>query len=382
MQIAKRIGIGFVATLAGFEIKNIVIYMKLGSQYGLTGLILLILMILLTTYLRQTILMVNNSTKEGLIGLIRRNNVSAHLFYYSIIITDIFALYASLIGVSVILTLTYRAHWLYYSLTLLSLVWLITVKPKTITHKVLQVLSYFSLLLLIYIVLFTANINTIFREPKLGVHVEYFDLLALWGALATPYTIVLKSINEKNDYLSIYVGCLSSILMGLAVVSIGTAYLYPVREFTISGFLKPILLLGESFLGVYVFGLAVIAFMTTTSILVSIRFLNKELFRKSEEHTAVKFYLIIVGLLLTYMIECFISKTIRQERLYITIIVSSSAMIGVFFTATLIVIAWVCYMLYKMYKARIYLVNMIYLTLMTLFSSILSTLGLLDAFCW
>ncbi len=373
----KTLGPGFIAALSGFEITNIVVFMRLGAVYGFSGFIIAALMILPLTYLQQVILLAINMPNENILVFLKKHRLLSLVFCYTISSAGLFTAYANLIGISIILSIIYGSYWIHYAILFIAIIWLVLSKT-TLTSRILKILSFASLFLLVYVALFILNASKLIKKPLAFEPIGYFDLLALWGASAAPYSIIIQMVDKESNYESIYAGALTTTIISISVASIGFIYLYPANTFIVADSLKPIFLFGRLTLIVYSIGLCSVVFLTLTSIYTASRIMTEEIScAKTIRMDAIFNYMLLLGVFLTFIIE-HLTLVREEEVLYTSLIISSSAIIGVLFTGPLIVITLFYTISWLKCRENIYLVNMIYLLVLTIFSTIIGVMGLID----
>ena len=379
-NIIKYIGPGFIATLAGLEITNVVIFTKIGAVYGITGFIIATLMVLPLTYLQQVIQLPIITTGNSIFLYLRRKKPRLWLFTLTTIyIASIITLLVNIIGLAIILSILIGGSWAYYSMLITTVIWAIY-SNSDIKGKVNTVLSLLSIFLIIYVALFIIHLPTILSRPIVLEKIGFFDILALWGAAASPYSLLMIG-ESREDLKGIYVGSVALALIGIAIASVGYIYLYPSPYFTIGDSIKPLYSLGVIPTIIYIIGisssvlLAGLAILSTCkSMLIKILITRKPpKLASSVENTIA--HLVIANIIVTIVFARIMGTT--NYRLYTNIILVGTATIGLLFTLSLIGITY----FYRSHREGgiLFKFNTIYLYVITIISLILSFLGMIEA---
>lgn len=371
-------GHGFLAAIAGIEITNIVVFTKLGAVYGVLGFLLTIIFVLPIAYLQQLVIIPRKIYGRSLLDeLYLTSQRNYKLYLYTIYLSSILTLIINIIGISIIFSIIIGSKWIYYGLLFIVLIWILDNMWKS--KKIDKFFLILSMVLMIYIVLFIFELpilKTISIEG-LGEKLSYIDLLALWGAAAAPYSLIIQDLGDE-DYTSIYAGALSSIFIGISIAFVAYASMYPLSRFNIvhtlipfyrfSGYIVPIYALG-------VFGSVVLA---SISIVLTLKIIFRRLRAKIMSDTDLIEHLLLALIISTIPLIIFFK--VNDLMLYTEALIYGSMMIGFIFSIT--ILSLFMYYLYRSLNDRqpILIFNTIFLGILTMISIILSVNAIIEAF--
>ncbi len=199
MSFIKRLGKGFIATMSGIEITNIGMYIVIGQNTGYLSLLFISLMFIPIIYIQQIITMITLMEKKRFHELI--GTLSYGRIYYGLIyIASVLILFINLYILSLIIKNILNIHWLYiYQLILISS-FVLAFNNRFRNYE--KILIYLSTLLLIYVFAAILSIyHNGFKSDVIKPYISGFILLALWGAVSSPYSLVLQELTKEIDDL-------------------------------------------------------------------------------------------------------------------------------------------------------------------------------------
>ncbi len=203
-----------MATLSGIEVTNIGLYLVVGRYYGYLGLILIAVLFIPMIYLQETISYLKSINNKVVPG-----GVSGFSYYVSALIGSIFILlinsyvYASLLNslfhVPVLATLFFY----------LLLIFAIS-NNENVNKRLLELFIYGSLFLTTYIILalLTVYIRGFPHEQPV-VYPSVYVLIALFGALSSPYSLVIQE--DSNKLSDLLISYFYGVLVGVAIGILG-----------------------------------------------------------------------------------------------------------------------------------------------------------------
>jgi len=378
----KVIGPGFIAAVSGFELTNIIMFTKFGAAYGYLGFLLVIISMLPLTYLQQVISLPIMLFKESFIDYLKRLRSSIwYVVISSVIVSSLITLIINIIGLSVVLSQLTRFHWLVYALALFSLSWVIS-SNTILSEKAFKILSLLSLLLLVYIPVLVLNIKSLIETDNIVyTSISFIDLLALWGACAAPYSLIVQALGEEEDFSSIYVGLVVSVLIGFTIASTGYIFLYPSKSFVLTDSIVPIITYGPLALFAYVIGLSSSVLLASVTIVMTSSLLYAEVLRLNKNNINISSYVNHTILFLIFM-TLLVAMVMHVDNvsLYTDIVILGSGIIGVMFTIPIIGLLAHYLHLYKTVTSskKLLLINILYIMAIIMISIVLSILGLIE----
>ncbi len=322
-----------------------------------------VIFLLPIAYLQQTILLPQMTFGTRFSTLLLRENRKLYLWYvYTIYLASILTLIINIIGISFILSIVYGSKWIYYALLLTTLLWTIDeARLKSLT----KIFTALALALAIYIALFVVELPLVVSRIKLVTYtIDFIDLMALWGAAAAPYSLLLQEL-EEDSYESIYIGTIFSILIGISISFVAYTTLYPCREFTIASTLEPFSRLGEVVKQLYLLGLLGSVVVSSLSILYTLKIalrLGGRVGGKGVQLSVVD-YTMIALVASTIPIAILFGAT--NTILYTKIILYGSMFIGFLFSLTLVSITILYLRIARKTGLSIYYVNTFFLSILT-----------------
>lgn len=324
MKPLRRLGIGYIATISGIEFTNIALYFVIGSYYGLFGIILIAILMLPIIYLQEFITYLSVKKKSDMYSLMR-NYVRrvAPIYYVSIYVSSSLIAFINLYVLSTIYSNIFGGSWLGYMLLLIISLHLIGTRNSHIP-RFEKILVYLSVFLTLYLVsavrLMVMNGFSISftRSHELTPYV----LIALFGALASPYSLVLQEDSRNSDDLLL--GYFYGVLIGSSIAITGY-FIYSSGGFSILSLLQA---MNNDMLTIYLImaGLSATVFLATLSV---IR-VNQIIFRRlspSSSH-GVHGYMDLFTLILFSIILSLYSRF--SSYTVINAVVDMSFIVGVF----------------------------------------------------
>ncbi len=374
-DLKKLFGHGFLASVAGIEITNIIVFTKLGAVYGVPGFVLTMIFLLPVAYLQQLIVLPRKLYGYSLIDDMRATSQFSYKVYlYTIYVASILTFMVNIIGLSVILSIVIGSKWIYYGLLIIALIWILdTVWKSKGVEKIFLILS---MVLMIYIVLFFIELPVMgsVNILELDKPISCIDLLALWGAAAAPYSLIIQDLGDE-DYASIYIGTISSMFIGLSISFVAYTIIYPVDEFSIIHTLEPFYNMGSLIVPVYTLGLFSSIVLALMSIILTLRIIYRKLYLRTI-FLANNFIEYLLLAIMVSTVPLAILFGVDDILLYTELIIYGSMVIGFLFSLT--VLALFIYYLRKSLrnKESILIFNTVFLGILTIVSLLLS----IDAF--
>ncbi len=224
MSIPRNLRAGFIATISGIEITNILLYALFGYYYGLMSIFYIAVMFLASIFIQQVLALSQYITKAKTIDLLR--NKSKKLYYlYTIPLYSAsnILLLANLLFISILYEKLLGGSWIAYSLIILILSFSI-ISNRTNRTRAEKILVYSSLLLLVYLLAFIIDVLehgiSQIHMPLSNKDMEeqfssYVLLSALWGAMASPYSMIIQE--DSSNINELWYGFLFGILIGFSI---------------------------------------------------------------------------------------------------------------------------------------------------------------------
>lgn len=375
----KRVwGHGFLAAIAGIEITNIVVFTKLGSVYGVLGFILTIVFILPIAYLQQLVIIPRRVYGRSLLDeLYLTSKRNYKLYMYTIYLSSILTLVVNIIGVSIIFSIVIGSRWIYYGILIVILIWVLDGIWKTM--KIDRFFLILSMVLMIYILLFIFELPILGKVSiqELSRKISFIDLLALWGAAAAPYSLIIQDLGDE-DYLSIYAGTLSSIFIGISIAFVAYASMYPLQRFNIVHTLIPFYRVNEYIVFLYALGVFGSVILASVSIVFTLKIILRMLKVRIVSDSDLVEHLLLALIIST--IPLIILFKVNDLMLYTEVIIYGSMIIGFIFSIT--ILSLFMYYLHRSLNDRkpILFFNTVFLGILTLTSLILSINAFIEAF--
>ena len=376
MDTRKLFGTGFLASIAGIELTNIIIFSRLGYEYGLYSFLLIIVATLPLPYLQQVVVLPTVLCRRDMHReLESMNNLVYSIYLYSIYSASILTLVVNTIGLAVIYSFIMGSKWMYYSLLLVAIIWAISIN-KLFELKAMKILTVFSIILaMVYILLLFINTPTLVNTP---IHVRHnvsaIDMLALWGAIAAPYSIYMQVIDSESTiedrFRDVYTGAVVNVLIGVAIASTSILYNYTCSSYSIGYVIKPFESMGLVPLILYLVGLTSSVVLASLSIEYVVSDIMARRIPPRTRARGVLNYLLLALVVVTVSYCGIIASTID---FIVDLMVYCSAIIGLLFTITIL-----CITVYYMSRYNVdslYKRNIIPLTILsgvTLYISVAS----------
>ncbi len=377
-HLKRVLGHGFLAAIAGIEITNIVIFTKLGAVYGVLGFLLTIIFVLPIAYLQQVVIIPRKIYGRSLLDeLYLTSQRNYKLYLYTIYLSSILTLIINIIGISIIFSIIIGSKWIYYGLLFIVLIWILDGMWKS--KNIDKFFLILSMVLMIYIVLFIFELPILGRidVEGLGEKLSYIDLLALWGAAAAPYSLIIQDLGSE-DYISIYAGALSSIFIGISIAFVAYASMYPISRFNILHTLIPFYRFSGSIIHIYALGVFGSVVLASISIVLTLKIIIRRLRVKTISDTDLVEHLLLA--LIVSTIPLIIFFKVNDLMLYTEAIIYGSMMIGLIFSIT--ILSLFMYYLYRSLNNRhpILIFNTVFLGILATISIILSINAIIEAF--
>ncbi len=359
---ARVLGRGFVATLAGLEITNIIVYSRLGALYGAYGFIMVAAASIPVAYLQEIIVLPGRSLFTYMAG--NRRVYAATLI--SIYLASLITLLVNVIGLSALLSHIYGVSWLPLSIILLATTWAIALSGhRRLLEKALTGLA---LGLGVYVAAYIAETGirgfTLAGKPP-----GYYDTLLLWGAAAAPYSLVMQGDERGEGFTDVYAGLFSTIAVGVAVAGLSASLLYPSPDPGLLVVVKPFTMLHPVAMMLFLAGLVASVVLASVSIYVAGDEVLRRLGVPGAGHALLNISIAAVFATASYSL---LTGDTGME-LYTTIVLHGTAAIGVLMAP---VLAGLTYVLLRHNIGG--WINKAYMAAMTLFTAYLSVMAVLE----
>ncbi len=213
-KLMRKIGYGYVATISGIEATNIGLYLVMGSSYGLMGLLLIPILFLSVAYLQEVV-----TYMRGFDDTPYEKSVVGLAYYTMVILGSVFVLLANTITLSLVVRNILGIPATVFALFYLVAMYAFTIN-KRIMENLLRVFIVGSIALTVYP---AAAIYLVISggTPQLtvGNFPSFYVLVALFGALSSPYSLVLQE--ESNTLFDLGVGYVYGVILGVSIGLIG-----------------------------------------------------------------------------------------------------------------------------------------------------------------
>ncbi len=325
MKPLRRLGIGYIATISGIEFTNIALYFVIGSYYGLLGIILIAILMLPIIYLQEFITYLSIKKKSNMYSLMKNY---AHrvvpIYYMSIYISSSLIAFINLYVLSIIYSNIFGGSWLGYILLLIISLYLIETRNSYVS-RFEKTLVYLSVFLTLYLVS-AARIIIIkgFSIPLMGSReLTPYVLIALFGALASPYSLVLQE--DSRDSSDLLLGYLYGVLIGSSIAITGYFMYSSSGGFSILSLLR---IMNNDMLTMYLIiaGLSATVFLATLSVMRvnDVIFRRLSLSRNHGVHGYMDLFTYIIYSIILSLYSRFSSYTV------INAVIDMSFIVGVF----------------------------------------------------
>ncbi len=386
MSIPRNLRAGFIATISGIEITNILLYAIFGYYYGLMSIFYIAVMFLASIFIQQVLALSQFITEAKTIDLLR--NKSKKLFYlYTIPLYSAsnILLLANLLFISILYEKLFGGSWIAYALIILILSFSIT-SNRINKSRAEKILVYSSLLLLIYLLTFiidiieygVAQIHTPLSNRGTEEQFSSFVLLsALWGAMASPYSMIIQE--DSSNINELWYGFLFGTLIGFSISF--HFYINNIPVNSIESLLKmPYSAITSKLI---IIGLTSTVILALMSIFMS----NSALLSWDKNVLKPRYFVSITLLLLIIAAIVLISSPIilgvyNIETLLIQLIVYSSSIVGLFISISLFPIILLYIDMYRekqMFRTSI-LLNTSVLMIVFILTLSISIISLISSF--
>ncbi len=234
------IGPGFISACSGLEITNIGVFTYVGSAYGYRLFWSILISAAMLAFLQQLASIV--AVELG--GFRRLRNMRHYfLFVAGLVLANIATLTANIVGVSIILSSLLHVNWVYVAILISTIIYSLSVSARSY-NEVNRILTFLTLLLGSYIVLTVIYIyehpSTLYdiitqsfsitpiNEGNIGL-----DIIAVFGAAAAPYALVLEMItlpsnrDLREEFASIGLGLIFTSFASISIGLLAAVTLYP-----------------------------------------------------------------------------------------------------------------------------------------------------------
>lgn len=381
MPRTRKIGAGFIAVISGIELTNVVIYFVVGEKFGILSPLLIAASFIPAIYMQQVItipkLIYSKTFREV---LSTQNYFMKNLYELAIYLSSGIILLVNVIAISLILSLVLGGKWFPYTLIVLLVSYLL-VSGRKAGKFVEKILMGLSLCLLVYvlalIMLIIDEFPSIFNQYlSRGFVLDFALMTALWGAVASPYSLILQE--EADELGELWI----AYFFGVAISASISLYAFfaGIRSVDIRALFE-ISLLGKISSYAIVAGLLATVILSSSSIITAISSIldgNKIVFTSKYRESLIVVLSIITGFFMMPALVLLTNIDIFNGIIKLTIY--ASIFIGVLTTLTLVPILYCFYKLWSSSRNKIFLVNIIGLSTILAGTSVVALLGLLELF--
>lgn len=381
MPRTRKIGAGFIAVISGIELTNVVIYFVVGEKFGILSPLLIAASFIPAIYMQQVItipkLIYSKTFREV---LSTQNYFMKNLYELAIYLSSGIILLVNVIAISLILSLVLGGKWFPYTLIVLLVSYLL-VSGRKAGKFVEKILMGLSLCLLVYvlalIMLIVDEFPSIFNQYlSRGFVLDFALMTALWGAVASPYSLILQE--EADELGELWI----AYFFGVAISASISLYAFfaGIRSVDIRALFE-ISLLGKISSYAIVAGLLATVILSSSSIITAISSIldgNKIVFTSKYRESLIVVLSIITGFFMMPALVLLTNIDIFNGIIKLTIY--ASIFIGVLTTLTLVPILYCFYKLWSSSRNKIFLVNIIGLSTILAGTSVVALLGLLELF--
>lgn len=374
----KAWGPGFIAAVSGIELTNIILYMIFGAVYGFYSILFISIMFLATIYIQQAITLVYIGRGRQFSLVLRSFSKKLfNLYKLSIYISSNLILLVNVLVITYIYYLLFGGAWIPYIILFITMIFTLTntYKFKSI-DKILSTLSVLLLtylIALIYLVLSDKTFNIINPVSALMNYPYYVLLAALWGSIASPYSLIIQEdAKSTDDLLPAYVfGVLigSSIacysyLSGINPSDIRMLIYLPFTP-TIS---SKIVLIGISATVI----LASISVLLVNSAITA----NYKKILVSRYYSSLLFVFVFIASII--LVSPLYRTVSSLETLLVDLTIYASSLVGLLFSMSVLILSAVLYYIYKSSREKIYRLNASVLLIIAIISLSISFKGIID----
>ncbi|MCD6300658.1 MAG: hypothetical protein J7L82_01145 [Staphylothermus sp.] len=388
MNPLKNLRAGFIATISGIEITNILLYALFGYYYGLTSVFYIGVMFLASIFVQQVLALAQYVTRSKTIDLLKTKSKKLYYLYtISLYSASNILLLANLLFISMLYEKLLGGSWIAYSILILILVFSIT-SSKINKTRVEKILIYLSFLLLIYPLVFIIDIvdySILHTHMPLSINSvkegfsSYILLSALWGAMASPYSMVIQE--DSSNINELWYGFLFGTIIGFSI----SLHFY-INQIPVNG-ISSLLNLPYSAITskLIIIGLTSTVVLALMSIFVS----NSALLSWDRKVLKSRYFVSIVLLLVIVSTIILVSSPIMfgvydVETLLIELIVYSSSLVGLLVSISLFPITLLCINMYQeelVFRKSI-LLNALVLTIIFVLTFVIGIFGVLSSFIY
>ncbi len=377
MKTKNIIGAGFLASISGIEITNIVSYMVFGRETGVLSVLFISIMFLAVIYIQQSITLPRILLGKRFSTLLRIFSNKIYTMYKATIyVSSNLLLLVNILVISYILTSTIGGSIITYVIFVSILSFTISNSSKA--YSLEKILLILSLTLLLYMVALIYEItapvmNSIVRtrDQYGGEFPLYFLLSALWGSIASPYSLIIQEDSDNLDDL--WYGFLFGVFISTSIAYY--AYFSGLGFRGISDLFKLPFYPGLSskILVAGIFASVLLASSSILTVNTALTSSYRRIITRRYYSSLSMVYLLIAGTILLAPIYGF-----REYlgSLLIDLVLYVSSIVGILFSITIIMIGLMYYMLYKNTHNNVFLLNTIILSIIFMITVIISIYGL------
>jgi manganese transport protein len=224
------VGPGLFSAAAGFEFSNLGVFALAGIRYGTSMLWAIALSIIVASIMQQMAAVVGLRVREGLWEKISRRFSSLSIAVaWSLYTANMATAVMNMAGLAVFLSVFTGADWRLSLMLVMLVLWSISYSAGSY-RRVEGILTALSMLLLVFVAAAVLSSPYTLSEILKGLRISWgsgdpFFLLAVFGASAAPYSLVLQAEAAAADeerggeaeVLNAGVGMLFSIIIGISV---------------------------------------------------------------------------------------------------------------------------------------------------------------------
>jgi hypothetical protein len=378
MRTKNIIGAGFLASISGIEITNIVSYMVFGRETGVLSILFISIMFLATIYIQQAITLPRVLLGKRFSILFSNFSNRIHIIYKVIVyVSSNLLLLVNILVISYILAKTIGGSVIAYIIFILVLSFTIAGSNKASSlEKILIILSLTLLLYMIALVYEITNpvTNNMVeaRNQYDGKFSLYFLLSALWGSIASPYSLIIQE--DSDTFSDLWYGFLFGVFISTSI-----AYYAYFSGLSFKGINDLLRLpfypdLSSKILVAGIFASVLLASSSILTVNTALISGYKRIIARRYYGTLNIVYLLIAGTILLAPIYYF-EKYL--ESLLVNIVLYVSSIVGILFSTTIIMIGFTHYMLYKDTHNKVFRLNTVILTIISVITMIIGVYGLI-----
>ncbi|MCS7128851.1 MAG: hypothetical protein RMI83_06275 [Desulfurococcaceae archaeon] len=369
--LKPKYAMGLISFISGIELTNVVILTMFGALYGYIGLILSLAALAPFTYLQQAIAIFGKTFgKPPSSALADLSKWLQWLYLDLVIASSLIILFVNIASFSAIASSVIGGSWLHYALLLTGCIMAV---GNTDRSGILSKATYLSLITIsLYLLVLAVNsskLGTAWSKPS--VEIDFKMLLALLGASASPYSLLIQEGEACEK--GVYLGSILGAFISLTVVSVSILTLHPATAFYVSDIVKPFNSL--SYIAKYAYLLSIASTVLLSSISIILACSSIAL-RTAGLRGFYKCKSIINGLaILMIVITALISRAETSELLT-QAVVAGTAIVGALTSPMLMLLA-ACFMNAWVKRGlKFFALNSLALLIISLVSTCLIALGL------